>query len=909
MQIDKAIKNISKTICTCIEKTTFNERGFYSQNILAQLRNLVEMVCLKIYSNGQDIEENYENIQKALSKIKPVGKYRFLTRFHKFLQITTSHYTPTEENSERLVLKYSEYLLKIKNFLFTNYNISVLENLKDFPIDIDTKLKEYYEKIAEKIEEPSGLYKNSFNDRYYIQKVKPFFIQDKVYYEVTFSIANDKTNKFDRIIAFTSEEILPNYAVKLSVRNSSIRILDKYMPILIIDNWDIAIRPCEFNNFAKIFGIKSQSKTNSNEYKNLMVFMKSSFYTLCDIVNSDEETYILIKNKILFEAKTSYIFDILDICRTLITEKKPGSNILNYLLYRLNNRIIKLQTNKEQCKKLSNLYLSYGTIPFDNMPYNTSLIKHNPKIYDLLDCIPIVNREHELLARVIRNNTEEKCQLYTSEEDLSRFKDLDKLISLYNSKLYITHTDRKIEKYKNFYYIKGYEKDTVNIIKILQRLSSSGYANYTKSVESWLKTTANNIDCEEKKAALLHLFEQSKVALIYGAAGTGKSTMINHISMFFNSKSKLYLANTNPAVDNLKRKVSASYCEYKTISSFLSSSSCNTEYDILFIDECSTVNNKDMLKVLEKAQFKLLVLVGDIYQIESITFGNWFTLAKDFISKHSVYELTKPFRAKKQQLLDFWTKVRNLDDDILEIITKNNYSHILNESLFSQYNDDEIVLCLNYDGLYGINNINRFLQENNPNKPIRWGVHIYKINDPILFYESERFSQLLYNNLKGKIVNIKVFDSYIQFDIEIDKVINEMDIWDYLDLKLLDNPTEGKSTIRFNVSKYVSSDEDDETNNDNIVPFQVAYAVSIHKAQGLEYSSVKIVITNELEEMISHNIFYTAITRTKEKLQIYWTPETEKKILCNMKKRQNHRDTSLLSTKTNLKEEIEIFEV
>lgn len=46
---------------------------------------------------------------------------------------------------------------------------------------------------------------------------------------------------------------------------------------------------------------------------------------------------------------------------------------------------------------------------------------------------------------------------------------------------------------------------------------------------------------------------------------------------------------------------------------------------------------------------------------------------------------------------------------------------------------------------------------------------------------------------------------------------------------------------------------------ENAIPFQVAYAISIHKAQGLEYESVKVVITSETEEMVSHNIFYTAI--------------------------------------------------
>jgi len=64
-----------------------------------------------------------------------------------------------------------------------------------------------------------------------------------------------------------------------------------------------------------------------------------------------------------------------------------------------------------------------------------------------------------------------------------------------------------------------------------------------------------------------------------------------------------------------------------------------------------------------------------------------------------------------------------------------------------------------------------------------------------------------------------------------------------------------------------------------VIPFQVSYAVSIHKAQGLEYDSVKIVITEDIDEMITHKIFYTAITRTKNLLKIYWSPESQEKIL------------------------------
>ena len=77
-------------------------------------------------------------------------------------------------------------------------------------------------------------------------------------------------------------------------------------------------------------------------------------------------------------------------------------------------------------------------------------------------------------------------------------------------------------------------------------------------------------------------------------------------------------------------------------------------------------------------------------------------------------------------------------------------------------------------------------------------------------------------------------------------------------------------------------------------PVQIAYAVSIHKAQGLEYRSVKIVITNETEERITHNIFYTAITRAKEKLKIYWSPETEKSVLEKLAVKDSKRDANLL---------------
>ena len=180
------------------------------------------------------------------------------------------------------------------------------------------------------------------------------------------------------------------------------------------------------------------------------------------------------------------------------------------------------------------------------------------------------------------------------------------------------------------------------------------------------------------------------------------------------------------------------------------------------------------------------------------------------------------------------------------------------------------------------------------------GVHTYKTDDPVLFNESNRFGSVIHNNLKGKILNIQIFEERIQFDIQIDKVISELDIRGYDDLELLDSIEEATSVIRFSANKLRSTDEDDDDSASDIIPFQVAYAVSIHKAQGLEYDSVKIVITNETEERISHNVFYTAITRAKKKLKIYWTPETQNKIIGALEQKFNKKDAHLLKYKFSL---------
>jgi hypothetical protein len=898
MRINEQILTIDKVICRHIDNLVTSPRGIVSQDILSQLRNFVEHIMLKFYSNGQNINNDYNNICDAINFAKSRGDLKVLTRFHNYLQIVASHYTLDEENSERLMLKYYEYLLKIKNLLHNRFSLYVLYNLDMFPLNMDSSLREYYENIATKINyHIKQAIKKS--EKYYIKKIKPFFVYHRIYYEVTFTPANDYASKFNRIIAFSNFEITENYAVKFALAHDSIEILGKTMPITVIVGWEVAIRDCEFKNFTNLIRGEPINTTHT-EQQGISKFLTSTGLNLTELVDFADAEFQQVKQKVTQGAKSVVFFDDLEHCRTIIKANGAGSNLLRYMLYHMSNKVIKNQKQGSVNNMMSGLYVKYGCIPFDEMPFNSSPIEHNPKLSDLFACIASSRRQHEMLARLVKNNTEIKGQLFTSVKDIVGFNDISQLMSTYNDKLYYTHReDRKLVIENNHIFINSYKNDTNFIIDKFKELAKSGIQNYSNSVRAWLSDPNHGVDCDEKKEALTRMFENSRVALMYGSAGTGKSTFINHVAHFFADKQKLFLAQTNPAVDNLNRRVTASNCTFSTITKFLKKRNITTDYDLLIIDECSTVNNRDMKEILTKSTYKLLVLVGDSYQIASIRFGNWFSVARAFIPQTSVFELTKPYRSNNEGLLQLWDKVRNMDDTILELIARQGYSITLDDSIFAPAAEDEIILCLNYDGLYGINNINLFLQESNPRVAVQWGIQQYKINDPILFNESDRFAPVIYNNMKGRIVGIKIIDmdkptERIQFDIELDKVINGVDAFDQ-DFELLDSAESVNSVIRFCVNKLKSTDEDDDHSSKVVVvPFQVAYAVSIHKAQGLEYKSVKIVITDEIEELITHNIFYTAITRAREKLKIYWTPEVEKKVLSSIKPQSSNKDIQLL---------------
>jgi hypothetical protein len=891
--VSEQIQRADNVICRNIESLA-DHRALLSQNVLSQLRNLVEGAAVHLHRRSPDAEFNYAAVEPGLAFVRSKARLNFLGKFHKLIQKSASHYTLDGDASERLMLKYYEYLHRIRKILRDDLGIIVLSNLETFPIDLDPSLREYHEKIAARIEAARSVQRDRrARDRYYIHKTRPFFVRGKIYYEVTFFRAVNKVNKFDRIIAFTDIDIAGLHASMLTLVRDSIDVLEQQMPIVVITDWEVSIRPCEFNNFARLLGRSISVRTNSSEYRYLMDWLTTNAESLLELMDLSECGYAALREAGAEGAAHPLIFPVLDHARRIIRSAASGHNVLRYLMLRMHNQTLKLQFSRDRCDLLSQLKLEYGCIPFDTMPFCTSLPGHNPRYWDLAESIDVTGRTHELLARRVKNNVERKGVLYTPKAELEVFGDIEGLIAAYNTKLYYKHAQRQLVLDKGHVFVREHEDGTVEIVTKLQERAVFGIAGYGQAVERWLVETRHGIDDPSKVEALKQLFSQSRVAVIYGAAGTGKSTMVDHVANYFNEKKKLFLAHTNPATDNLKRRVTAQNSDFRTISRQIYKGANDPEYDLLVIDECSTVSNADLIKVLEKTSFKLLVLVGDVFQIESIQFGNWFGIIRSFIPQASVFELTTPYRTKNDSLLDFWNKVRGLEDDIAEVIARNGYSASLDKTLFQTLGKDEIILCLNYDGLYGINNINRFLQSSNPSPAVTWRMATYKLGDPVLFFETERFRPVIYNNLKGRIVGIDHAPGWIDFYVELDRSVSEFDIVGD-DLQWVQG-----STVRFSVYDYETSDDDDDSLNTS-VPFQVAYAVSIHKAQGLEYDSVKVVITDANEDDITHSIFYTAITRTREWLKIFWTPETQQSVLKKLNRSVNSRDASLLAHRRDL---------
>ena len=366
-------------------------------------------------------------------------------------------------------------------------------------------------------------------------------------------------------------------------------------------------------------------------------------------------------------------------------------------------------------------------------------------------------------------------------------------------------------------------------------------------------TAETGIEYDEVQLAAIRQAVTSKVMVLTGGPGTGKTTTTQGIIAAL-KKAGLRVLLAAPTGRAAKRMSEATGMEAKTIHRLLEYNPQDgykrndenpLEGDALIVDECSMIDILLMNNLLKAVPVGMrLVFVGDIDQLPSVGAGN---VLRDVIDSQRipVVRLVCIFRqAQKSRIVmnahainqgrfpdtsngrdtDFFFMREDDPERAAETIVR-----LVKERLPRAYREspDRIqVLTPMQRGVVGAANLNLLLQQAlNPSGPsLGRGGYTYR--------QGDRVMQLRNNYAK------EVFNGDLGYIREVDT-------------------EERMLTVDFDGKKV----EYDVTELDELT---LAYATTIHKAQGSEYPIVVMPVLMTHFVMLQRNLIYTGITRAKK---------------------------------------------
>ena len=360
----------------------------------------------------------------------------------------------------------------------------------------------------------------------------------------------------------------------------------------------------------------------------------------------------------------------------------------------------------------------------------------------------------------------------------------------------------------------------------------------------------------ESQIAAIRLAVLSKVMVLTGGPGVGKTTIVNGILKILAAKGVeiLLCAPTGRAA---KRMTEATGFEAKTIhrllevnpkgGGFKRNEESPLECGLLVIDETSMVDVMLMQAVLKAIPDNAaLLVVGDIDQLPSVGPGQ---VLADIISSGAapVVRLTEVFRqAAQSQII---TTAHKINKGAIPDLSRPEGD---SDFYFVQADDPEtavqriIELVKNrIPQRFGLNPI-RDIQVLCPMN--RGGVGARSLNielqaalNPAGENKIERFGS-----------TFAAGDKVMQIENDYDKEVYNGDIG-YIDSLDLDD---GELSVSFDGRTVIYGVGELDT----LVP---AYAATIHKSQGSEYPAVVIPVMTQHYTMLQRNLLYTGVTRGK----------------------------------------------
>ena len=219
-EIEKIIASCDKYITAgidLIEQVGYT-RGEVSHHILPRMYDMCRSALLLNSLKLGNIKTNLQlACEQAILKIET----KYLATFLKGLKYIEDR-EPDEGQSERLMLKYYDFLWQIRDSLDKNHGISVLHNLEKFPLNTDKLDDEYYELVANAMQKVDLVSQKLGGSRFYIIKKTPFFVGKDRYYEITLQLAGKYATKYNRITAYTKQNITTNYSIQIAYSDAEI---------------------------------------------------------------------------------------------------------------------------------------------------------------------------------------------------------------------------------------------------------------------------------------------------------------------------------------------------------------------------------------------------------------------------------------------------------------------------------------------------------------------------------------------------------------------------------------------------------------------------------------------------------------------------------------------------------------
>lgn len=432
--------DIEKIINACDEQITesidrmdiFNaSRDDISKRILHRLHDLcVSALLLNVLNSSLE----KVNIRFAWERSLLSIETKYLGVFLKSLKYIGNR-VPDDGQSERLMLKYYNFLWQIRKTFYEKHGIHILHNLEKFPLYIDELDFQYYELVANTVDSIDYTQNPLCISRFYVQKKIPFFIGTERYYELTLQLAGVYATKYNRITAYTKTNISTNYSVQIGYTDAVIDLWGIDSKIKVITNWKVSVEPSCLNKIAKILHIPTKLTSKYGEYAALMDFLTRTGINLLDLIDLQEITFSSLVESIYTTTNTSIFKDVLQILKNNYskTSEKFGRHVVRYLLINLREETLErvLPTKYSQKRLCEELDLSNSCFPFERNPFLFNLAGSRTSEGNLLKHIISVaggdkiNTVRPYLS--LKNEIKQTGEIYfeassiASEEAINRF--------------------------------------------------------------------------------------------------------------------------------------------------------------------------------------------------------------------------------------------------------------------------------------------------------------------------------------------------------------------------------------------------------------------------------------------------------------------------------------------------------